>query len=160
VAERDPILVIGVGNELRGDDRAGLEVARSVRSRHPPRIEVREEHGELLRLLQAWEGYRTAVLIDAMRSGAKPGTIRRLQVGPEPLEMAVARRTTSHSISLMATIELARALDRLPPQLILYAIEGADFAPGGSLTTPVRAAVGSVARAVVRDCRRVLSPSA
>lgn len=151
------MVVIGLGNELRGDDAVGFQVARCVRERVPPGIAVCEERGEPLRLLQTWEGYRVAILIDAMRSGAKPGTVTRLDMGGAPLELEVARCTSTHSVALPDAIELARELRRLPPQVVVYAIEGEDFAPGRSLSAPVRAALCAVARAVLDDCSAILA---
>jgi hydrogenase maturation protease len=48
-------------------------------------------------------------------------------------------------------IELARALDRLPPQLVLYGIEGAGFAAGAALSPEVEAGVEEAARRILRE---------
>ncbi|HTU28484.1 MAG TPA: hydrogenase maturation protease [Solirubrobacteraceae bacterium] len=159
MAEQRAVVVIGIGNELRGDDCAGLEVARRVRARAGPRIDVFEARGDQLSLLQAWDGCRAAVLIDAVHSGAAPGAVHRLDLGGAPLDSAISRHATTHSVSPLDAVELARALHRLPPQVVLYAIEGEDFALGASVSASVRCVLDSVARAVARECERVLAPS-
>lgn len=41
-------------------------------------------------------------------------------------------------------IELARVLDELPPRLIVYGIEGAEFEAGAGLSSAVAAAVAEM----------------
>ena len=149
---RAQTVVIGVGNELRGDDGVGLDVARRVRAfARRAGVEVREESGELLRLLDTWDGRRATVLVDAMRSGAVPGAVRRLDASDAPLNPAVGAPGCTHALTLADAIELARALGRLPPRVIVYAIEGADFTPGSALSRPVAAAVTTAAAAVMGE---------
>ena len=74
--------MIGLGNTLRHDDGAGVEVIRRLARRATARgIAVHEHHGEPLALLDLWEGARAAVLVDAARSGAPAGTVRRFDAG-------------------------------------------------------------------------------
>jgi Ni,Fe-hydrogenase maturation factor len=49
-------LVIGIGNPDRGDDAAGLAVARNVRAAAPAGVAVIELDGDQLALLDAWDG--------------------------------------------------------------------------------------------------------
>jgi hydrogenase maturation protease len=135
------VVVIGVGNAARGDDAAGLVVAR--------RVGGREHEGDPLALLEAWEGAATAVVIDAVRSGAVPGTVHRFEAGDAALPARLRRSTSTHAVGLAEAIELARALDRLPPRLIVYGIEGERFTAGAELSPAVAAAVEVVAAAVV-----------
>jgi hydrogenase maturation protease len=135
------VVVIGVGNAARGDDAAGLVVAR--------RVGGREHEGDPLALLEAWEGAATAVVIDAVRSGAVPGTVHRFEAGDAALPARLRSSTSTHAVGLAEAIELARALDRLPPRLIVYGIEGERFTAGAELSPAVAAAVEVVAAAVV-----------
>src|SRR4030095_1665279 len=71
-------LVIGVGNEWRRDDAAGLVVAAPLPRPPPPRGRAIRHEGEPLDLLEEWSGYAAALVLDAVSSGAEPGTIHRL----------------------------------------------------------------------------------
>ncbi len=156
MTEHGRALVIGVGNELRGDDGAGVWVARRLRA--DPRavgIDVREEQGDATRLLGAWRGYGTTIVIDAARSGATPGTVQRLDASDAPLAGAADCSTSTHALALGETIELARTLGQLPARVIVYAIEGRAFELGDSISESTRAAVVSVAAAVLRDASAV-----
>lgn len=153
------VLVIGVGNELRGDDGAGVEMVRSLREGpRLARVDVREAQGEATELLDAWQGREAVVLVDAMRSGAAPGTIRRLDASREPLPARMRGSSSTHALALDEAIELARALDRLPGRVVVYAVEGRRFEPGGGLSEEVAAVVPALTDAVLREARELAGP--
>jgi hydrogenase maturation protease len=129
----------GVGNDWRGDDAAGLVAARRLRELLPG-VRVVEIRGDPAALLDLWSEADLAIVTDAVRSGAPPGTIHRLDRHSEPASDAL-RFGSTHAIGLAETIELGRALDRLPAQLELYGIEGACFEAGTGLTPAVARAV-------------------
>jgi hydrogenase maturation protease len=130
-------MVIGVGNPWRGDDRAGLEVAR--------RVGGLEHEGDCTRLVDAWDGQDEVAVVDAAASGAPPGTIHRIDARAGPLPAAMLRSST-HAFGVADAIELARALGRLPPRLHVYAIEGSDFAIGAGLSPEVERSAQALAR--------------
>jgi len=132
--------VIGVGNDLRGDDAAGLCVARAL----VDLANVRELHGEPVGLIDAWDGFERAILVDAIQSGAEPGTVLRFAADEAPLPPELHRSST-HLLGVAEAVELARALGKLPPLTVLYGIEGASFDTGAPLSPEVEAAVGEVA---------------
>jgi hydrogenase maturation protease len=139
--------VIGVGNPWREDDGAGLAVARRLRETLPAGVAVLEREGEPMGLLDAWEGGDCVWLVDAVSSGAPPGTIHRLDASAEQLPDEVFGMST-HAIGLAAAVELARVLGRLPGTLVVYGIEGASFTTADRMTGAVEAAAGRVVRAV------------
>jgi hydrogenase maturation protease len=142
--------VIGVGNPWRGDDAAGLHAARALRQLLPAPIEVLEETGEPTGLLERFEHAEALWLIDAVRSGAAPGAIHRLDAGAEPLPPELFRSSTHH-LGLAEAVELARALGRLPDRVVVYGIEGESFDTGSQLSSPVARAVTETARRVVEE---------
>ena len=132
-------LVIGIGNAARGDDAAGLIAAQ--------RLGGLEHEGESLALLDIWDCAESVVVIDAVRSGAVPGTIHRFDAA-EPLPATLRSSTSTHAVGLAEAVELARALGRLPAQMTVYGIEGERFEAGTGLTPAVSAAVDAVVNAV------------
>ncbi|HEV2377217.1 MAG TPA: hydrogenase maturation protease [Streptosporangiaceae bacterium] len=136
-------LVIGVGNPYRSDDGAGLAVTARVREHAPPGVQTVDMEGEVVSLLDAWEGASVVYLVDAVWSGGEPGSVYRFDAcgGLAP---AAFRHRGTHTFSVADTIELARALDRLPPRLVVYGIEAASFAAGTGLSPEVAAAVRDV----------------
>jgi hydrogenase maturation protease len=152
------VLVIGVGNELRSDDGAGIEVARSLRARATAAgIAVDEEQGEPAALLQAWDGRDAVLLVDTARSGGEPGAVRRFDVSQEPLPAGLRGSSSTHAVGVSEAIELARALRRLPARVVVYAIAGATFEAGRGLSEPVEAAVPALADAVLAEATALAS---
>jgi hydrogenase maturation protease len=144
------VVVIGVGNALRGDDGAGLEVVRSLASRaRALAIEVLEQEGEALGLLEQWDGAVAAVLVDAIHSDAQPGTIHRVDASAEPVPDGLQSSSSTHAVGVGEAVELARTLGRLPAATILYGIEGARFDTGSPVSAEVRAAIPTLAETVL-----------
>jgi len=147
-------MVIGVGNALRHDDAAGLEVARRVRALvDPARVAVIEHEGEQSALLDIWERAAAVVLVDAIRSGAPVGTIQRVDASEKPLPAPPWGSSSTHAIGVAEAIELARALGRLPAQVIVYGVEGVRFDAGDGLSKEVRDGVGVLTEAVSQEVR-------
>ncbi len=148
--------VIGVGNPWRGDDAVGLHVARRLQERLPEGVEVLEREGEPTSLIDAWEGAGMLWLVDAVFSGASPGTVHRLDAQERELPAELFRASTHH-FGLPEAVELARALGRLPEHVVVYGIEGASFDAREGLTPEVEAAAERVAAAVQEEVERCTS---
>jgi hydrogenase maturation protease len=148
--------VIGVGNPWRGDDAAGLAVARRLRGTVPPDVDVLEREGEPTGLVDAWEGADAVWLVDAVVSGAPPGTVHRQDASTQELPVELVSASTHH-LGLAEAVELARVLDRLPPQVVFYGIEAASVATGEGLTPEVVAAVDRVAESLREEVARCTS---
>jgi hydrogenase maturation protease len=114
-------------------------------------IQVREHQAEPTQLLDAWQDAQTVVLIDTMRSGARPGTIRRFDASRDPLPARLSGSSSTHAFALSDAIELARALQRLPEQVIVFAVEGRNFAAGAPLSDELAQATPALADAVLSE---------
>jgi hydrogenase maturation protease len=148
-AHRSAVLVIGLGNELRRDDGAGLEIVRRMQAQRAG-IDVYEHQGEPTGLLDAWDGRCAAIIVDSMRSGAEPGTIRRLDARREDIPARLGASST-HAIGVGEAIGLGRALDRLPARVIVYAVEGRRFDAGTGLSEELRAVVPRLTAMVLHE---------
>jgi hydrogenase maturation protease len=143
-------VIIGVGNRFRGDDGAGLAAARAVRADAPGDVSVVELEGEATSLLEVWDGFDRAIVVDAVKGGMPAGHIYRFEAlfNPPPDELF---SYSTHAFGVSSAIALGRALDRLPGRLVVYGIEGASFEAGTTLTPAVERAVASVTRRIVKE---------
>jgi hydrogenase maturation protease len=142
------VRLIGVGNRLRGDDAAGLLVAEHVREAAPAGIEVVSAPRDAAVLLDAFDGAETVVIVDAV-AGVAPGMIVCYDARAEPLP--ADQDPSSHGLGVAAAIELARALGRLPPRLIVYGIGGSSFGVGLQPCNEVVRAAQQAASDIVRS---------
>ena len=135
-------LLIGIGNPDRGDDAAGLEVARRVRFTDSSQL----VNGSF-ELMDLWADADEVIVVDAARSGAPAGTIHRIMADREPLPEGLFS-TSTHSIGVAETVELARSLGRLPPRLLIYGIEVAEVGLGDGLSREVERAVDQLVEVI------------
>ena len=164
-------VVLGVGNPWRGDDGVGAAVARAVAERLDrldgpggtcsAGVEVVEVDGEPARLVEAWAGRPLAVVVDAVVSGAEPGTVHRVVVvgeGASGGDLGTAPATGgSHALGAGEAVRLGRALDRLPRRLVVLGVEGSafDHTADVALQPAVAAAVATVVDAVLAELAEV-----
>lgn len=72
------IVVIGVGNAYSGDDDAGLVAAQCLAQLASGEAMILTETGDAARLIEFWKGANRVMILDAVSSGAGPGTPQRL----------------------------------------------------------------------------------
>ncbi|HEV2282054.1 MAG TPA: hydrogenase maturation protease [bacterium] len=160
------MLVVGVGNRDRGDDGAGLVAASRLGAAAGVPVALLDAAGDGTVLLDAWRGADTVIVLDAMRSGAAAGTVRRLDAGPEhrPAEVAAhlgagALGVSTHGLGVAEAVALSDALGRLPRRLIILGIEGACFDAGADLSPEVARAVDGAVRLGLEEVADVPRPA-
>lgn len=120
-------VIIGMGNRLLSDDGVGYAVAVAVaeRLKHDMNLTVTELQVGGIRLMEAMAGFRRAVVVDAMLSGADPGTVRRF----DPKEFVTTRNTfSSHDTDFATAYDLGRMAGvPLPEQVSFWGIEAREF---------------------------------
>jgi hydrogenase maturation protease len=144
------VLLIGVGNAYRGDDAVGLVVAHRLQAEPLAGVTIVPTAGEGTGLLALWQDTDAVVLVDAVCTGTRPGTLYRFAVDDRPLP-ALFTRVSTHAFGVAEAIELARALRRLPSVLVVYGVEGAIFEAGVGLSAAVAAAVPQVVARVRQE---------
>ena len=155
--ENEQVLVIGVGNEFRRDDAAGLHVAREIAKRTMPNVVVREESGEGAALMEAWREFDRVFVVDATASGSATGTIHRLDPHEKPIPSEFFHYST-HAFSVAEAVELSRELKQLPPILVVYGVEGQNFSAGQGLSESVRKSADVVTLRIQQEIREFVAP--
>lgn len=146
------VLVIGIGNEYRGDGAVGLAVIRALKEKGLQDVTCQESTGDGMTLMDLWEGSNHVILIDALLSDTAPGTIYRFDAHKE----IIPTRLSSHSIhafGVAEAVELAKTLYELPSSLVVYAVEGKNFATTIGLTPEVERAVPAAVEQVTREAQ-------
>jgi hydrogenase maturation protease len=120
-------LILGLGNPLLRDDSIGLQVVQELRPmlEMDPDIELDQDYWGGLRLMERMIGFERAIIIDAIQTGAEPGTIHLLSPGDIPTQ----RSASAHDVNLPTALEFGRqAGAQLPSegQILLIGIEAED----------------------------------
>ena len=125
--------IIGLGNDFRHDDAAGLIAVRRLQEAG---LSAEEHNGDWADLIEKWKRCDEVVLIDAVSSGAPAGTLHRINARISPLPPGHCFGST-HTLGLAEAVELSRTLETLPARLLILGIEGRDFSPGIGLSVEV-----------------------
>jgi hydrogenase maturation protease len=115
-----------------------------------PGVTVLEQSGDGAALMEAWGDAYRVIVVDAVSSGSKPGTIHRFEPAGQGLPDFFSGHST-HAFGLAEAIELARQLDRLPAQLVVYGIEGKSFELGAGLSSEVEAAADTLTARLTQE---------
>jgi hydrogenase maturation protease len=120
-------LIIGLGNPLLRDDSVGLRLVKELKGLFTdnPDIEVTEDYWGGLRLMERMVGYDRAIIVDAICTGAPPGTIHLLS----PEDIPTQRSASAHDVNLPTALEFGRqAGAHLPTSenILLVGIEASD----------------------------------
>jgi len=145
------IRIIGLGNSMRGDDAVGLLAARRLRRDLGDRAEVTEAEMAGVDIVELIKGVGVAILIDAARSGQRPGTIHRLDASTRPIGVGMFP-SSSHALGVSEALELARVLGVLPKAVIVYGIEVGHTEAGQPLSPQVAKALDEVVGLVIQEC--------
>ena len=139
------MIVIGLGNEFRRDDAVGLIAARRLRENG---FAAEECEGDVATLIDRWKGADVVILMDAVSSGAVPGTLHRLDVSSSPLPRELFKSST-HAFGLAEAIELSRTLGTLPARVFVFGVEAQDFTAGVGLSPEVEGVLPVLVEEVV-----------
>ena len=144
------VLVVGLGNPDRGDDAAGALVANRLAGKVPPGVTVLSRRGDMLSLIEDWTGIAKLICVDAAAPMGAPGRIRRLDLADGALPRDAVRAST-HAFGLVEAVELARALEVAPHEIIVYAIEGGCFNTGAVPSQAVLQAADKVTARILSE---------
>jgi hydrogenase maturation protease len=151
------ILVLGLGNPLVSDDSVGLRVVEALKPLLADRsdIEVSEDYWGGLRLMERMIGYDRAIIIDAIQSGAVPGTIHRLT----PDSISTQRSASAHDVNLPTALEFGRTAGMSLPKneyILLVGIEAEDILTFADRCTPtVEASIPHAVEVVMKAIEEI-----
>lgn len=148
-------VLIGIGNPYRRDDGIGPALVTAIEPLSPPGVSLVIADGEPSQLLEAWSATPLAVVVDAvLRERPVPGRIHRTTLDTAPAGAPAAQTqsaASTHGIGVPEAIRLARALDRAPRQLVVFAVEAADIGFGPGFSPAVAACLPELTRAVLAE---------
>ncbi len=155
------IVVIGIGQTLRGDDGAGIQAVQRWQAANPatashPQLRVELEELPGLSLLDRLSGADAAILVDAVRSGAPPGCLHRLELSD--LDAFRPESDSAHGWGVAETLYLGRLLDseNLPGIIVLIGIEAGAMRLGDALSREVTGALDQAAAMIEASVSELL----
>jgi len=138
-----PVLAIGLGNPLMGDDGIGCAVAErlAVDPGLPNWVEVICGGSDLLRHAGRIDGRRGVVVIDAIQDSSAPGSVLALDNACFRLEDV---QEHVHHLSAVQAVRLLNLVTRVPVTLLAITVQSVSVGSGLS-------AVMEAKMAAIRD---------
>jgi hydrogenase maturation protease len=145
------IVIIGVGNLLLKDEGVGVHVAQELQKKSwPAAVEVHDGGVAGIGLLDFFPGATKVLLIDAADMNLDPGALVRF--APEEVASTVGGpRFSAHEVGILEVLELARALDQCPPEVVIFGIQPKEISWGTDLSPQVLASIPKVVEAVLME---------
>jgi hydrogenase maturation protease len=137
-----PYLVLGIGNQLLGDDGVGIALLHSlleVPSEGTNQVEFMDGGTQGLALLGHLENRKGVLLLDAINLGAAPGTVHVISA-----EEAMAPNQTvptAHGSNAVELLSAAKLVGYFPEKVTIVGIEPAEIKTTIALSIPVKAAI-------------------
>jgi hydrogenase maturation protease len=149
------VLVLGLGNPLRGDDGVGPRVIEELSRRDLPEGATALDAGtgglDLLHVLEGWE---RAVIIDAADVGREPGQFARFTPG-EAWLVDSEDATSLHNAGLAEVLALAEAIGQPLPELVIFGVQPEKIGWGEGLSPVVEAVLPDLVNAVLEEINKL-----
>jgi hydrogenase 3 maturation protease len=142
------VVIVGVGSEFRGDDAAGVLVARNLKkSVKSPNVLIIEAGVAPENFTSEIRKFKPShvILIDAADFKAKPGTVRLFK----DLSAAIGQSISTHKLSLSILSDYLR--DQTSAKVLLIGIQPAGAEMGGKMRKEVKDAVDEVTEALAKN---------
>jgi len=142
-------LVIGLGNPLMRDDGIGLAALDRLREEWslPAGIDLVDGGTWGMYLLPLLEDANEVILLDAIRTGAAPGTVQVL--AREDLPLGLSHKLSPHQIDLREILAILALRDLMPEDFIAVGIEPAVVEMGTALSPVAEAALPAMVDQVI-----------
>ena len=116
------ILIIGIGNPYRGDDAVGLRIAQDIKKKSPDHVNVIEQSGDGISLMDSWKDANTVILIDAVYSGGKFGPFTDSMPTNKPYHQSFSITLHMPSV-LLKPLNLQGHSNNYPKTLVFTALK-------------------------------------
>lgn len=150
------VLILGVGNPILSDDGVGIHVARELKKRKMPGVDVEELAASGLELLDVVRGYDKVVIIDAIQTTkGTPGELHILE--EKDFEKSI-HGASPHGINIATALALGRKLvpNEMPKEVVFFAVEAEDLVNVSERLTPkVAKALPRIVEQVRKELRSV-----
>jgi hydrogenase maturation protease len=115
-------IILGVGNQILGDDGVGVHVANELKKHiKNPDITIDEGITGGMNLLDLILGYDKAIIIDAVKAkDGKNGEVKKIPLN----EFSTIHSCNPHDVSLSEAINMAKKMgeNRIPKEILIVGI--------------------------------------
>ena len=147
------ILILGIGNILLSDEGAGVKAVEELQNRYDcsDAVEIVDGGTVGFELLPYFENRSHILIIDAVKTGNKPGTIVRIDDPPAFFQ----KKVSPHQIGLADVMGIAVITDNMPQHIALFGIEPKELSTGLELSPEVAGNLSQLVDMVVDELKAI-----
>lgn len=143
-------IILGLGNSLRADEGFGVHLLKNLENLHlPPAVELVDGGTLGLRLLEYVERADNLLVLDAVDTGEKPGTVVRL--AGENVKRYGRAKLSLHQLGFQEVLALAELRGANPRDIVVIGIQPQSLEWGCELTNVVKARIPEAIEQVDRQ---------
>lgn len=145
------VSVLGIGSPF-GDDQAGWKVVEKLKNMQwHRRLTIKKLDRPHLQLIDEIKERDIVFIVDAIKSGKKLGSISRLTLDDIKL---FKPSISTHDFGVIQSLQLARALNQLPKQLVLFGIEIGEIDKSDKISDEITNAISMMIEMISNELRR------
>lgn len=132
------VLILGLGNLLLRDEGVGVHAVHALDQRFqmPEGIEVLDGGTSGMDLLDTLSGLEHLIVCDAIRSDARPGSVRRID--GESIAAFFATRISPHQLGLSEVLANLELLGERPKRVTIIGVVPEDLGLGTELSAAAK----------------------
>ncbi len=138
-----PLVVIGLGNELRRDDAVGVVLVRMLAESTSPceNVEIVDGGTGGVNLIHRLEGAKRLLIVDAAEMGIEPGQFRFFS--PEEVKNAAPAKVSLslHETDFMGILDILKRLGSQPEVVRIFGIQPKDVSYGIGFSDEIKTAL-------------------
>lgn len=145
------LAIVGVGNELVSDDGVGprlIAAMESLPKMPPPGVRLHNAGTTGFFALEAMSGCERAIVVDAIETGADPGSVHQYRFTDGGFDGSIPDMTM-HDVSFTEALRFARDVYDLPDDVLILGVEPGSLRTGIGLSEPVELAIPAVIETIV-----------
>ena len=146
---KENIVIIGIGNQLVGDDGAGPFVIKILREKKC-NVDLVELSTPGYSILTYIENKDFVIIIDAANFGGKPGEIRRA-LKQNVKNIKKSSRLNLHESNVLDVLDYAQNIGFHPEKVIIYCIQAKTMKMSSTLSSEVKEAAYKVAEMIEKE---------
>jgi len=131
------VLVLGVGNMLLKDEGIGVRVVKELEKRYaaPEGVELLDGGTAGMELLDIMANRSCVILIDAVKTGAEPGTVVRLADDEVPAFFRT--KISPHQVGLSDVLATLTITDEKPGSVVVIGVVPKDLGTGLEMSAEI-----------------------
>jgi hydrogenase maturation protease len=147
------VLVLGVGNILLTDEGIGVRVVEALERRYqiPPGVEVMDGGTAGMELLSSIANREHVILVDAVNTGAEPGTVVCL-VGDE-VPALFKTKISPHQLGISDLLGVLTVTGEMPKDMTLFGVVPFSLDTSVELSEPMRPKLEELLELTVAELR-------